>query len=428
MSTLSGIVVKKQSLNNFDVNSNFNLNDRILLFQDYAKQRSEKQRNTYRVSSLNGSGAKMKIINPYNKKVQDMISFVSNDYLGFSKHPKVIEAGIKALKEYGSGAGASPLIGGQIVIHDKLENKIANFFQKEAALTFTSGFASNSGVLPALLALLGQKDIAILDTQVHASVIDGCTQTNKKFFLHNDVESLESVLKLTFDKYVDKIIVVDGVYSQDGDIAPIDKIVKLAKEYGAYLIVDDAHGVGIFGKKGRGVLEEYNLLQEVDLITGTFSKTFGTVGGYIVGKVPIINYLKYYSRLNIFSAAQTPQAVASIIKGIDLLEEEPIWQKKINANINYFRKSLQDLHIDYGNSKSAIFPIMIRDEEKVNDIGTFLFNNGIYVNPITQPAVKKRESRLRMSILATHEKESLDITLNLLEDAVKKYNVSPKIY
>lgn len=424
MSTLIPSSLKQQALNSFDVNSNLDLNDRILLFQDYAKYRSQKQRNTYRVSSLTGSGARMKIINPYNQNVQDMISFVSNDYLGFSKHPKVIEAGINALKQYGSGAGASPLIGGQIVIHDELEKKIASFFGKEAALTFTSSFASNSGVLPALL---GQKDIAILDTQVHASVIDGCTQTNKKFFLHNDVESLENVLKSTFDKYVDKIIVVDGVYSQDGDIAPLDKIYTLAKKYGAYLIVDDAHGVGILGAKGRGVLEEFDLLEKVDLITGTFSKTFGTVGGYIVGNSAIINYLKYYSRLNIFSAAQTPQAVASITKAIDLLEEEPFWQEKINSNIRYFKSGLIALNIDYGNSQSAIFPIMIRDEEKVNDIGTFLFNNGIYVNPITQPAVKKRESRLRMSVLATHEKEDLDKTLNLLEHAVKKFNVQPKL-
>lgn len=405
----------------FDCNGNFDLIERANLFTKYINWRTTLKHNTYRVDSLTGSGANMEVIDPYTGKTRDVISFVSNDYLGFSHHPKIIEASINAIKEYGVGSGASPLIGGQLHIHNALEKKIADFFEKEDAITFTAGFAANSGTLSALL---GKHDIAILDMFVHASVVDGCCNTNKKFFLHNNMDSLESVLKSVYNKYRTKIIVVDGVYSQDGDIAPLDKIVSLAKEYRALVMVDDAHGIGIFGKKGRGVLEEYNLLSEVDFITGTFSKTFGSVGGYLVANKSLITYLKYYSRANIFSAAATPQSVAAIIKGIELLHEEPEWQQKIQNNMHYFKEQLQKLHINCGNTESAIFPIMICDELKTNDAAKILFENGVYVNPITYPAVTRKQSRLRMSILATHSKEDLDKALNLLDYVIQKLNIT----
>lgn len=413
--------VTTASLKDFDSNGIFDLEDRANLFSDYISWRNSLKHNTYRVDSLTGSGANMEVIDPYTGNTKMVTSFVSNDYLGFSHHPKIIEASINAINQYGVGAGASPLIGGQLHIHNILENKIANFFEKEGAITFTAGFAANSGTLSALL---GEQDIAILDMFVHASVVDGCCNTNKKFFLHNNMDSLESVLKSSFNKYKTKIIVVDGVYSQDGDIAPLDKICTLAKEYGALVMVDDAHGIGIFGKNGRGVLEEYNLLSEVDFITGTFSKTFGSVGGYLVANQSLITYLKYYSRANIFSAAATPQSVAAVIKGIDLLKEEPQWQQKIQNNMHYFKEQLQSLHINCGKTESAIFPIMVCDEIKTNEAAKILFENGIYVNPITYPAVTRKQSRLRMSVLATHSKEDLDKALNLLDYVIKKLHIT----
>ncbi|WP_294482290.1 aminotransferase class I/II-fold pyridoxal phosphate-dependent enzyme [uncultured Bacteroides sp.] len=414
------IDVTRCSLKDFESNGNFNLEDRASHFYNYIEWRNTLKHNTYRVDSLTGSGATMKVVDPYTLKIKNVITFVSNDYLGFSHHPKILEACINAIEDYGAGAGASPLIGGQLNLHDLLEQKIANFFEKEDAITFTAGFAANSGTLSALL---GKEDIAILDMYVHASVVDGCCNTNKKFFLHNNMESLESILKVTSKSYRNRIIVVDGVYSQDGDIAALDQVCSLAKQYNAYVMVDDAHGIGIFGEKGRGVLEEYDLLSKVDFITGTFSKTFGSVGGYLVANKYFTRYLKYYSRANIFSAAATPQSAAAVIKGLELLHEEPQWQAKIRNNMSYFNEQLTTLKINHGNTASAIFPIMICDEDKTNEAAKILFDNGIYVNPITYPAVVRKQSRLRMSVLATHSKEDLDTTLNVLEHVVKKLNI-----
>lgn len=383
----------------------------------YSSYMTESRQNNYRLALESGTGASITLHQKNDFGKNKFIGFVSNDYLGFSHHPKILEAGRDALYKYGAGSGASPLIGGLLDIHQNLEHKIAAFFGREDAITFTSGFGTNSGVLNAIL---GESDLAILDMFVHASVISGCSKTNVKRFLHNDIVSLERILENASNNYANKVIVVDGVYSQDGDIAPLNEICILAKRYDAFLVVDDAHGIGIWGDTGRGVLESFSALGLVDLITGTFSKTFGSVGGYAVGNKEIINLLKYFSNENIFSAAATPQSTGSIIKAIDLIDEEPFWKSRIWENITYFKGGLESIGIDFGKSNSAIFPIMIRDNERAMKIADFLYQNGVFVNPILYPAVPKKQSRLRMSILAVHTIEQLDKTLNLLEWAFKK--------
>ncbi|GAB1416271.1 pyridoxal phosphate-dependent aminotransferase family protein [Paludibacter sp.] len=405
------------TLKDFEKNNNLPLKKRANLFYDFYLFNSQKQYSNYRISSKYGSSPQTTIINPYTGKEEEMICFVSNDYLGFTKHPKMIEASKKAIQKYGTGAGSSPLIGGQSVLHDKLEEKISKFFNKEAAITYTSGYASNSGTL---LALLGSQDIAILDMGVHASVLEGCIMTNKKYFLHNDVVSLERILSQTKDLYRNTFIIIDGIYSQDGDIAPLKEIITLAKVYNAYIVLDDAHGVGVVGRTGKGVCELYNIFDEIDIITGTFSKTFASVGGFVVANQKIIMYLKFMASSNIFSAAATPQSVASVIKAIELLEEEPQWVQKIQSNINHFKKGLKSLNIDFGKSESAIFPIMIRNENRTKEMGKLLLKNGIYANPIMYPAVSRKQTRIRMSVLATHSTEMLDKTLNILNDVLQK--------
>lgn len=349
-------------------------------------------KSNYRIALESGTGASIVLSQRNDFGNKEFIGFVSNDYLGFSHHPKVLDAGCDALYKYGAGAGASPLIGGLLEIHLNLEHKIAAFFGREDAITFTSGFGANTGVLGALL---GKSDLAVLDVFVHASVVAGCLKTNIKRFPHNDIDSLERILKSTLNRYTNRVIVVDGVYSQGGDIAPLGEICRLAKTYGAFLIVDDAHGIGICGDTGRGVLESFSLLDSVDLITGTFSKTFGNVGGYAVGNKEIVNLLKYYSNEHIFSAAATPQSTCSIMKAIDLIDEEPIWRSRIWDNINYFRKGLECIGVDYGKTSSAIFPIMIRNNERAMEISDFLYQNGVFVNPILYPAVPEHQARLR---------------------------------
>ncbi len=409
-----------KSLKDFENIKNVTINERANTFYDYYIESRNNQHSNYRIVSKHGSGASIPLIDPYNNEEKNCISFVSNDYLGFSKHPKIIEAGKIALDDFGSGAGSSPLIGGQNSLHETLENKIASFFNKEDAITYTSGYAANSGTF---LALLQKDDLAILDMGVHASILEGCMLTNKKYFLHNDVASLERILNQNKDKYNNLVIIIDGVYSQDGDIAPLKEICSLAKEYNAFLVVDDAHGVGVVGKSGKGVLEMYDLYDEVDMITGTFSKTFATVGGYAVANKKIITLLKYFASANIFSAAATPQSVNCVIRAIDLLEEEPIWNAMLKKNIQRFRSGLDAIGVDYGKTESAIFPIMIRDEDKTKEIGRELFKNGIYANPILYPAVSRKQTRIRMSLLATHTDEMLDRTLNILEYTLKKFNI-----
>lgn len=373
---------QKASLKDFE-NIEQPIRQRAKDFFLYSSYMTENRQNNYRLALESGTRASITLNQKNDFGKNDFIGFISNDYLGFSHHPKVLEAGQEALYKYGAGAGASPLIGGLLDIHQSLEHKIASFFGREDAITFTSGFGTNAGVLSTLL---GQSDLAILDMFVHTN----------------------------------KVIVVDGVYSQDGDIAPLDEICKLSKNYDAFLIVDDAHGIGIWGDTGRGILESFSALGLVDLITGTFSKTFGSVGGYAVGNKEVINLLKYFANENIFSAAATPQSAGSIAKAIDLIDEEPFWRSRIWENIIHFRKGLESIGIDFGKSNSAIFPIMIRDNERAMKIADFLFQNGVFVNPILYPAVPQKQSRLRMSVLAVHTIEQLDKTLNLLEWAFKK--------
>lgn len=391
--------------------------ERAKLVDDYITYRSDLHHLPYRIITLTGSGAEMDIKDPYSNSTTRVISFVSNDYLGLSHHPKVIEAGIEAIRRYGCGAGASPLIGGHCYLHEILEKRIANFLKNEHAISYTSGYAANCSTI---CALLGPQDVAILDMYTHASVMDGCTNTNRKLFLHNNMDALIRALKSS-KGFKNRLVVIDGVYSQDGDIAIIDKVYNICKEYDAYLLIDDAHGIGVLGKTGRGAIEDFELLDKVDIITGTFSKAFGNVGGYAIAKKEIITLLQYYSRHNIFSAAATPQVAASTIKAIDIVEKEPQIREKLLSNIQYFKDNLDALNIDYGNSQSAIFPIMVRDEYKVNEAARILLEQGIYVNPISYPAVPRKQSRLRLSLTAMHSKENLDTALNSIEFVCNKF-------
>jgi glycine C-acetyltransferase len=283
-------------------------------WSQYVAYKSGKGQMNYRFEAQSGCGPEISLCVP-GVNVDRFVSLVSNDYLGFTQHPKVKAAAISAINKYGSGAGASPAIGGHYDFHSELEMKIASFFKRDAAITFTTGYTANSATLQALLK---KEDLAILDMAVHASVQEGCLLTNTKSFLHNDMDALERILKMSKDKYRTRMVIVDGVYSQDGDVAPLDKIVELCRHYGAYVMVDDAHGTGVVGKTGRGVIELYDLFQEVDIISGTFSKTFAHIGGYVVASPNLVSFLKFQSRQHIFSATATP-ASACIATAIDLL-------------------------------------------------------------------------------------------------------------
>jgi glycine C-acetyltransferase len=416
LKTKNSMDFDKASFKDFENISGLDAFDRAVIFSDYLKYRTQRGQHNYRLESMSGCGPEMQLLVPGLEREQPYVSLVSNDYLGFTRHPKVTAAAVAGIRAFGAGAGASPAIGGHFSFHRELEEKIARFFQRESAIIYTTGYTANSATLQCLLK---KEDIAILDSGVHTSVQEGCMLTNIKTFPHNDTEALERVLKAVRTQYRMKLVVVDGVYSQDGDLAPLDRILELVRHYGAYLLVDDAHGTGVIGKTGRGVIEQHNLLQEVDIITGTFSKSFGHVGGYVVARPDLIDYLKFQSRQHLFSASLPPPAM-SILKAIDLVDEEPFWIQRLWDNVHYLRAGLTDLGLDTGNTASAIVPVKIGDMGLNAQACRLLLQAGVYTNQINYPAVALKDSRIRMSLMATHTKEQMNEVLNAWEWVIKK--------
>lgn len=396
------------------------ISKRAKIFNDYANHTKKNKHDYYKRVSLSGSSPVMNIYDQYTGREKEMVYLASNDYLNLTRHPRTIAAGMKALKEYGTGAGSVPLLGGTFDIHVELERKIAKFKGCENAILYSSGYGANCG---SLLALLQDKDIAILDRLVHASIIDGCKNTNVKFFKHNSLKSLEQILERSKKQYRTKLIVVDGVYSMDGDIAPLNKIVELAKAYSAYVMVDEAHASGVIGEMGRGTPEHFGLEGKVDIVSGTFSKAFGAVGGFVAANQELVELLYFYSRSYMFSTAPTPQVIGSLIEAIDVIETEPELRRNLWKNITYFKENLLHLGFDLGNSETAIFPIIIGDDYKTKEACRMLHERGIYVNLVLYPAVQRNASRLRMSLMSTHKKEHLDKALNALSEVGKELNI-----
>lgn len=381
------------------------------LFWKYSCYTKNQGHYNYRRISTSGSGPVMSVKDVVTGKMREMIYLASNDYLNLTKHPNVIEAGIAAIKKYGAGAGSVPLLGGTLDLHVELEKKIAEFKGCEDAIIYTSGFGSNCSTM---LSLLGKNDLALLDTLVHASVVEGCFNTNVKPFLHNDPSSLARVLKKNQKQFRTVLVVIDGVYSMDGDIAKLDKILDVAHSYGAYVMVDEAHASGVIGATGKGTPELFHVEGNVDIVAGTFSKALGSVGGFIAAKKELIELLRFYSRGYMFSTAMTPQSTGSIIAALDTIQNEPEIMKSLWSNIRYFREKLLENGFDIGLSETAIFPISLGDDYKVKEAVKLLQEENIYANPVCFPAVRKNQSRIRMSLTANHTKDHLDMAINAL--------------
>lgn len=395
---------------------------RAKVFGEFALHTKNKKHDCYRRVSSTGSAPVVKVFDSHTNKEREMIYLASNDYLNLTKHPRTIAAGIKAVQKYGAGAGSVPLLGGTFDIHVELERKIAAFKGCKDAILYTSGYCANCGTL---LAMLQRQDVAILDRLVHASIIDGCKNTNMKFFKHNNLQMLEQILSRSQKEFRTKLVVVDGVYSMDGDIAPLSQIVDLAKSYGAYVMIDEAHATGVIGKNGRGTPEHFGIEGKVDIVAGTFSKALGCVGGFVASNPELVELLHYYSRAYMFSTAPSPQVICSLIEALDVIETEPDLRQKLWQNITYFRENLLKLGFDIGDSQTAIFPIIIGDENKVKEACRMLHERDIYVNLVLYPAVPRKLSRLRMSLMATHTKEHLDKALSALEDVAQKLQIIP---
>lgn len=422
--TVMDIDFTKATFRDFENIPNLDAFQRASKFREFTDYMAQSGHMNYRLTTTTGCGPEMDIITPYHSDPHRCVCFVSNDYLNFSQHPKVKAAAIESIERYGVGSGASPLIGGYFEYHRKLEEKIAAFYGRspEESATFTTGYTANSATL---LAMLKKEDIAIVDSGVHASVAEGLRGTNAKTFPHNNLEALEHILKTVRDKYRTRLVVTDGVFSQDGDVAPLTEIFALVKQYGGYLMVDDAHGIGVLGSTGRGVLEDADLLDKVDIISGTFSKTLGHIGGYTIANPNVTNFIRFQSRQQIFSST-APPTVMAIIKAIELMDEEPHWRHRLWQNISYFKKGLEDLGLDTGTTCSAIIPVKIGSPHLTGDAGQMLLKAGIFTNPILYPAVPRHDARIRMSVMATHTKEHIDRALNAFEYVDSKLHISKK--
>jgi len=397
------------SLKDFEFSMNVDAKERAAAFQDYIDQMRQFETKCYWVMATSGVGAKMRLEG--SDKV--FSAYISNDYLGMSQRQETIEAGIEAIRKYGTGACAAQAIGGYLDIHKQLEKEIAEFVGQEDAILFSSGFGANTGLLRAIL---GKNDIAYIDSYIHTSATSGLIGTNIKHIGHNDIDYLDMVLEKETGLYKTRIVIIDGVYSQNGDLSKLPDYIAVCKKHGCLLMMDDAHGIGVMGNNGRGTAEHFDCLGQVDIITGTFSKSFGGVGGFVAASAKMIQYLRYYADSNVFSAAITPQVTGSVLKAIELIKSKPEIMAKLWNNVNYLRNRLQNAGFDIGHSESPIFPIMVRDNKKVYKIADMLQKKCIFASGIVYPAVRTKEARIRVSVLASHEIEQLEQLAIALED------------
>ncbi|NDV64465.1 serine palmitoyltransferase [Bacteroides sp. 224] len=350
-----------------------------------------------------------------------VLMFGSNSYLGLTNHPKVIEAAIEATKRYGTGCAGSRFLNGTLDLHIQLEKELAEFVGKEDALIYSTGFQVNLGVVSCIT---GREDYIICDELDHASIVEGrrlSFSTTFKF-KHNDMNSLEKELQKCRPESV-KLIVVDGVFSMEGDITNLPEIVRLAKKYNANIMVDEAHGLGVLGRQGRGTCDHFGLTGDVDLIMGTFSKSLASLGGFIAADESIINYLRHNSRSYIFSASSTPAATAAARAALHIMKTEPERLQQLWDNTNYSLKRFRELGFEIGHTATPIIPLYVRDIDKTFMVTKMLFDEGVFVNPVIPPACSPEDTLIRFSLMATHTIDQIDYAIEKLFKCFKQLGI-----
>ncbi|MDD3080226.1 MAG: pyridoxal phosphate-dependent aminotransferase family protein [Paludibacter sp.] len=350
-----------------------------------------------------------------------VLMFGSNSYLGLTNHPKLKEAAIKAVDKYGTGCAGSRFLNGTLDIHLELESRLAKLVNKETALVYATGFTVNSGVISCVT---GREDYLIFDEFDHASIVEGKRLSFSKIlkYKHNDMTDLEKILqKCDPDKV--KLIVVDGVFSMEGDVAKLPEIVALSKKYNASVYVDEAHSLGVFGNTGAGICEHFNVSKDVDLIMGTFSKSLGTIGGFIAADESIINYLKHNSRTLIFSASITPASSGCVLAALDVMEDETWRKEALWANTTRAKEGFMEAGFEIGNTQSPIIPLYVRDNLNTFKLTKLLMEDGIFVNPVVSPAVPSNDSLIRYSLMATHTFDQIDESILKITKAARTLGI-----
>lgn len=350
-----------------------------------------------------------------------VLMFGSNSYMGLTHDPRIIEAAIAATRKYGTGCAGSRFLNGTLDLHIQLEHELAEFVGKDEALVFSTGFTVNEGVIPCLV---DRNDYIICDDRDHASIVDGrrlsfATQLKYK---HNDMEALEKELQKCKPESV-KLIIVDGVFSMEGDLAKLPEIVRLKEKYNASIMVDEAHGMGVFGHQGRGVCHHFGLADQVDLIMGTFSKSFASIGGFIAADKDTINWVRHTARSYIFQASNTPAATAAAMAALHIFQTEPERQENLWKVTNYALESFRQAGFEIGDTESPIIPLYVRDTDKTFEVTKMAFDEGIFINPVIPPACAPQDTLVRVALMATHTKEQVDIAVDKLTKCFKKLDI-----
>lgn len=350
-----------------------------------------------------------------------LVNFASYNYLGLSYRPEVKQAIKEAVDVYGGGSSGSPILSGTTALHQQFAEAIADFKGTESAMVFPTGYSANVGTIAGLMR---SGDLIVADQYAHASIVDGMilSKAKSKFFRHNRADDLDRKLS-GFDGK--KLVIIEGVYSMDGDTPPLAELIEVCRRHGARLMIDEAHSAFVFGETGKGVAEHQGVDHEMDIHLGTFSKSLGGQGGYIAGSTQLINYLRGFSRSRFFSCALSPVVVAGLMKALELARNEPELRAKLWENVAYMNRLLADAGIPTGDSTSQVIPIMVRDDARIFQIGEEIFREGVFINPVKYPAVGKHKSRFRMSISAAHSKEELEEGAAKIVKVLRRYDVCP---
>ena len=362
-----------------------------------------------------GQGARVRV------KGREVILLSSNNYLGLASHPELKKAAALALEKYGCGSGASRLISGSMELHKELEQKIASFKKTESAILFNSGYTANIGVISSIC---GRGDIILSDRLNHASIVDGCLLSGAKLkrYPHKDIDAIERFLRIG-SAFKKRLIVTDGVFSMDGDIAPLREIVRLAKRYSAILMVDDAHATGVLGKNGRGTGEYFGLDDSIDIIMGTLSKAVGSFGGFVAGRKKLIEFLMNRARSFIYTTSLPPSVVASSIVAIDIIEKRHNLRELLWKNVNYLKERFENMGFNIMKSQSHIIPVFVGDTHKAVEMSEMLLREGVFVQGIRPPTVPQGKARLRVTVMATHSRNDLDAAFESFNKVGKKMGI-----
>lgn len=385
-------------------------------FYQVVEDTIRKKYMVYAQPMMSGPKTEFEVFDGNTNSIRKFLNFCSYNYLGFSYHPEVIQAVQGAIAEFGTGAVSAPLLSGYSGLVKELEEEIADLKGKEMAVVFPTGYGTNLGILSAILR---PGDVAVMDILSHASIYDGVRLAGAdiKLFAHNNPGHLEKVLKNLDTKRV--IVCVEGVYSMDGDLANLPELIPICKRYGAKILVDEAHASLIFGERGGGVAEHFGLEEEVDIAIGTFSKSFGAIGGFAAGNEKIMTYLRLFSRAYVFSCAMAPHTAAGILKVLALYKKDKSLRDQLWKNMKYMHEKLREAGLDIGNTKSQVIPVMAGNDLKLREISKRIQERGLYTGVVTYPAVSKNKTRLRLSVSAKHTKEQMDECVRIISDVYR---------